>query len=117
MQLLRNMLRSLPMRNRSDITATVHLFKDAENLKAFADVTIKSRVGEITIRRFKIIAYESGKLWVALPQFEYKTLFDRHYLDSVVMQKRTLRRIQRVVLKKYVERKHQQKSRGQVDNS
>ena len=89
------------LRHRSDITATIHLFNDAGNLKAYADVAIRSKIGEITLRRFKVISSDSGRLWVALPQFEYQKLFSSAYVDAVVTTKRAFRRIQSVILKEY----------------
>jgi len=105
------------LRNSSDITAAVYIFHDAGSLKAYADVTFRSRVGEITVRRFKVIANDSGKLWVALPQFEFQRLLSAKYVDSVVLSKRAMRRVQRVVLKKYAEKLYQSKAHGQVDHS
>lgn len=105
------------MARRSDITATVHIFKDAENLKAYADVTFRSRVGEITVRRFKVIATDSGNFWVAHPQFEFSTLFSKKYVDAVVLSKRTMRKVQRIVLKEYHRRLYEQNSHAQVDYS
>ena len=105
------------MTRRSDITATIFLFKGAENLKAFADVTFRTVVGDITIRRFKIIQAPSGKLWVAIPQFEFKNFFKSKYVDAVVLPKRTIRQMQRIVLKAYAVKLHQQDSRVQVDHS
>ena len=98
------------MRRRSDIAATIYLFKNADSLKAYADVTFHSKVGEITIRRFKVIQAPSRKLWVALPQFEYKTFLKSKYVDAVLLPKRIIRRIQRIVLKAYAEKLHEQNS-------
>lgn len=105
------------MRRRTDITATIHLFHDAENLKAYADVSIQSKVGEITLRRFKVIQSPSGKLWVALPQFEFKNLFKSKYIDSIIVTKRAIRRIQRVVLRMYHEKVYEQNPHVRVDHS
>ncbi len=105
------------MRNHSDITATIHLFKDAQNLKAYADVAIKTRIGEITIRRFKVISTNSGKLWVALPQFEYQKILSTSYVDAIVTTKRAFRRIQRLVLNEYKKKIHLENSHVQVDRS
>ena len=105
------------MARRSDITATVYLFKDAVNLKAYADVTFRSRVGEITVRRFKVIAADSGNLWVALPQFEYNQFLSKKYVDAVTLSKWTIRRVQRVVLNEYQRKVYEQNSHAQVDHS
>ena len=105
------------MRHRSDITATIHPFPSAGNLKAYADVTFRSRVGEITIRRFKIIASDTGKLWVALPQYEYESFLKTNYVDAIVISKRVLQRVQRVALNAYATRMREETSRDQVDHS
>ncbi len=89
------------MQRKADITTKVYLFQDADNLRAYADVTFLSRVGEITIRRFKVVSTDSGNLWVAMPQFEYNRYLSKKYVDAVVFSKRTMKRIQRAVLNEY----------------
>lgn len=42
-------------------------------LRAFADVTFKTDLGPVTIRRFKVLQNKSGAVWVAFPQSQFQT--------------------------------------------
>jgi len=50
---------------------TIKLFKDAGSLKAFADLTLPTKFGDITIHRFKVLQDSDNRPWVALPQIAY----------------------------------------------
>jgi DNA-binding cell septation regulator SpoVG len=41
------------------------------NLKAFADVTLPTEFGEVTLRGFRVIQKDEQPTWVALPSSSY----------------------------------------------
>lgn len=50
---------------------TIKLFKDAGSLKAFADLTLPTKFGDVTIHRFKVLQDGDNRPWVAFPQIAY----------------------------------------------
>ena len=54
-------------------TVTVEVKKmERGNLKAFADVTLETSLGEITLRGFRVIQKDEQPAWVALPSSSYQ---------------------------------------------
>ncbi len=56
--------------NEPQITVELRHFERGK-LKAFADVTIPTALGEITLRGFRVIENDGHELWVALPAASY----------------------------------------------
>jgi DNA-binding cell septation regulator SpoVG len=56
--------------NESQITIELRRLERG-SLKAFADVTFPSPVGEITVRGFRVIQKNDQAPWVALPSVSY----------------------------------------------
>lgn len=53
-------------------TLTVEVKKmDRGQLKAFADVTLTTPLGEITLRGFRVVQKDEQPAWVALPTSSY----------------------------------------------
>ena len=84
----------------TNLKVEIRLFKGNDDLKAFADVTLRVKFGEITIRRFKIIQGEK-KPWVAFPQVQYLTFFNTKYADLLSMNKRVEDYIKNQILNEY----------------
>lgn len=84
----------------TNLKVEIRLFKGDDDLKAFADVTLRVKFGEITIRRFKIIQGEK-KPWVAFPQVQYLTFFNTKYADLLSMNKRVEDYIKNQILNEY----------------
>jgi len=80
---------------------TVKLFENAKNLKAFADLTMDTKFGEITIHRFKVLETDQKRLWVAFPQISYDTIWQPTYWPLLSVSKRLERRIKRLILDEY----------------
>ena len=53
------------------ITVELRLFESG-SLKAFADATFPSELGEITVRGFRVIAKDGKPPWVAFPSSSYR---------------------------------------------
>ena len=58
------------MNESTTILVGLKLFEKG-TLKAFADVTIPSPVGELTIRGFRVIQKDGEKAWVGFPTNSY----------------------------------------------
>ncbi len=80
---------------------TIKLFQDTGSLKAFADITMDTKFGEITIHRFKVLQEDDKRPWVAFPQVAYDKLFQTHYWPLITVSKRLERRIKRLILNEY----------------
>ena len=79
---------------------TIRLLKNCDNLLAYADVTLRVKFGEITIRRFKVL--EGGKKpWVAFPQVQYYRLLSPKYVGLLKMNKRVEDYLSNQILKAY----------------
>jgi DNA-binding cell septation regulator SpoVG len=74
--------------------------KNCDNLLAYADVTLRVKFGEITIRRFKVLE-GSGKPWVAFPQVQYYHLLSAKYFGLLKMNKRVEDYLSNQILKAY----------------
>ena len=53
------------------IVVSLHLFESGQ-LKAFADVTLHTSLGEITIRGFRVVRNAGFQPWVAFPRTSYQ---------------------------------------------
>lgn len=54
------------------ITVDVRLLSDAKPVAGLANVTIETALGELTIRKVKIIHQDDKQPWIALPNNDYK---------------------------------------------
>lgn len=80
---------------------SIKLFKDAGSLKAFADLTIPTKFGEITIHRFKVLQEGEKRLWVAFPQIAYDKTFETHYWPLLQTSQKLERKIKGWILGEY----------------
>lgn len=56
----------------NDLEMTIELrLMNRGNLKAFADITFPSALGEITVRGFRVVQKEGQEPWVAFPSSSY----------------------------------------------
>lgn len=78
----------------------IRLLKDCGDLKAYADITIRVKFGEITIKRFKVLARET-KPWISFPQVQYSQGFSTRYLPLLNLNKRVETYITNQILKAY----------------
>ena len=79
---------------------TIRLLRNCENLLAYADVTLRVKFGEITIRRFKVLE-GSKRPWVAFPQVQYYRLLSAKYVGLLKMNKRVEDYLSNQILKAY----------------
>jgi DNA-binding cell septation regulator SpoVG len=80
----------------------IRLFGNDEDLKAYADITLRVKFGEITIRRFKVLwDEEKQKPWVAFPQVQYYQGFSAKYFPLLNTNKRVESYIKNQILKAY----------------
>lgn len=56
--------------NEQNIIVELKVFERG-NLKAFADVTIPTQLGEITVRGFRVIQKDGAGAWVGFPSTSY----------------------------------------------
>jgi len=82
------------------IKVDIRRYGGDDNLKAFADVTIRVKFGEITIQGFKILQGEK-KPFVAFPQIQYAKLLSVKYKNLLHMNKRVEDYIKNQILKEY----------------
>lgn len=75
----------------------IRLVKDAGELKAFADVTLRVKFGEITVLRFKVLQGEE-KPWVAFPQLQYLSGLSTKYVSLLRMNKRVEQYLSNLIL-------------------
>lgn len=82
------------------LKVNIRLFGNNDDLKAFADVTLRVKFGEITIKRFKVLQGKT-RPWVAFPQIQYYNLFSPKYAGLLHMNKRVEEYIKNQILKAY----------------
>lgn len=82
------------------IKVDIRRYKGGDDLKAFADVTIRVKFGEITIQGFKILQGDN-KPFVAFPQIQYVQFLKTRYKNILHMNKRVEDYIKNQVLKAY----------------
>ena len=81
---------------------TIKLFKDAGNLKAFADLTLPTKFGDVTIRRFKVLRDGDNRPWVAFPQISYGNLLTGdHYFPLLRVSEKLERKIKGWIMGEY----------------
>lgn len=80
---------------------TIKLFKDAGSLRGFADLTLPTKYGEITIHRFKVLQEGKRRPWVAFPQISYSRSFQIHYWPLLQVSKKLERKIKSWILSEY----------------
>jgi DNA-binding cell septation regulator SpoVG len=56
--------------NEASILVEVKII-DRGNLKAFADITLKTDLGEVTLRSFRVVQMEGKEPWVGFPTISY----------------------------------------------
>ncbi len=65
----------------------IKLFENCGDLKAFADLTIPTKYGEITIHRFKVLQAGKKRPWVAFPQISYSKIVRNPLLAALAGSK------------------------------
>jgi hypothetical protein len=80
---------------------TIKLFKEAGSLKAFADLTMPTKFGEITIHRFKVLQHGDKRPWVAFPQIAYDKLLETHYWPLLGVSEKLERKIKGWIMGEY----------------
>ncbi len=82
------------------IKVDIRRYRGDDDLKAFADVTIRVKFGEITIQGFKILQGEK-KPFVAFPQIQYTQFLQTKYKNILHMNKRVEDFIRNQIIKAY----------------
>ena len=79
----------------------VRIMDKEGSLKAFADVTFPTEIGEITAKGFRIISKEGNAPWVALPTNSYQK--DGKYVNNPIIEasKLTAKRLADMILEEY----------------
>ena len=79
----------------------VRVMEKKGSLKAFADVTFPTEIGEITAKGFRVISKEGNTPWVALPTNSYQK--DGKYVNTPIIEtsKLTTKRLPEMVLEEY----------------
>lgn len=87
----------------NDIIVEIRPSKTSSALKAMAEVTVQTALGELTISKLKIIHEEGKDAWVAYPDITYKPKGSDDYrrLKIVLPSKRLDQAIKDAVLEKY----------------
>ncbi len=81
---------------------TIKLFEKAGGLKAFADITLPTKFGDITIRRFKVLQVGDNRPWVAFPQISYGDLLTGdHYFPLLRVSEKLERKIKGWIMGEY----------------
>jgi DNA-binding cell septation regulator SpoVG len=76
--------------DKQQITVELRLFESG-SLKAYADVTLPSELGEITVKGFRVIAKDGNAPWVAFPTNSFTK--DGKFVDRPLLEVgRTLKR-------------------------
>lgn len=78
----------------------IRLLRNCDDLKAYADVTLRVKFGEITIRRFKVLQGKT-KPWVSFPQVQYYQRFSVKYANLINSNRRVEDYIKNQILKAY----------------
>ena len=83
------------------IVVSIHLYQSGQ-LRAFADVTLLTTLGEVTIRGFRVVQKaEDQPPWIALPATSYKKNGDTKFKDLLDMSQATRRKLAEAILAKY----------------
>ena len=77
---------------------------DLGKLRAFADVTLSTEVGEITLKGFRVVSGEEGRYWVGLPQNTFSKNGKRVNRPVMEMAPRVKRHITDKVLSVFEEK-------------
>ena len=79
--------------NEQSIIVELKLFeREGSNLKAFADVTIPSSLGEITIKGFRVIQKEGEAPWVGFPTSSYTKKDGKTVNNQIIETSKSLKR-------------------------
>ena len=76
---------------------------ESGSMKAFADATFSTAVGEITIRGYRVNLNRQGALWVGKPQTSYSSQGTTKYKEILDCAKGTEQQIAEAILRAYRE--------------
>ena len=82
------------------IFVSIHLHQSGQ-LKAFADFTLQTPLGEITIRGFRVVQKDGGEPWIAFPAMSYQKDGEAKFKDLLDMPQATHRKIAEAILAEY----------------
>lgn len=82
------------------IVVSLHLFESGQ-LKAFADVTLLTSLGEITIRGFRVVQNADQQPWVAFPRTSYQKNGETKSKDLLDMLQAMHRKLADAILAEY----------------
>lgn len=80
------------------VRITLH---ESGQLKAFADVTFPTTMGEITIRGYRIMQNPRAELWIGKPQSSYSSQGTTKYKNIVDYAQGTERQVRDAILAAY----------------
>lgn len=88
-----------------DLLVEVRLIDGDSAAKAYAEVTLQTEQGELTLSRLKVIHQDGKEPWVAYPTIDYKDREsgDFRHLDVIKPGVRLKKTIQNEILEKYAE--------------
>ena len=79
---------------------TIHRYESGQ-LKAFADVTLPTPLGEITLRGFRVVEKPGHPPWVAYPATSYQKDGKPKFKDMIDAPQGTKRRLAQAILAEY----------------
>lgn len=78
--------------NEQNIIVELKLFERG-SLKAFADVTIPSQFGEITVRGFRVIWKDGEGAWIGFPTSSYTNKDGKTVNNQIMETSKSLKRV------------------------
>jgi len=83
------------------IVVSIHLFLSGQ-LKAFADVTLLTILGEVTIRGFRVVHKAEKPPWIAFPATSYQKNGETKFKDLLDMPQATHRKLAEAILAEFM---------------
>ncbi len=65
---------------------------ESGKMRAFCDLTLVTEIGEITLKGFRVLAGDSGGLWVAFPSSSYENAEGKTVRKPILEVSRALRK-------------------------
>ena len=80
----------------------IKILDNPNKLKAFADVTFTTSIGELCVKSFRIVDPEDGKaLWVGFPQTSFQKNGKTQYIQLLELGKKARHQLQDKILEEY----------------
>lgn len=83
------------------IVVSIHLYQSGQ-LKAFADVTLHTTLGEITIRGFRVVHKPDQAPWIAFPATSYQKDGKTKFKDLLDTPQATHRKVAEAILAEFM---------------